>query len=99
MSLAPAASMLRGRGQIFVFEEGLQQFASAVAESDERTPCEKQDKQQPERQSAVACPRPRAETFPRPEEEYEADKQRKDEAKQATGQRGQGDKCEAGKEP
>ena len=33
------------------------------------------------------------------EEEYEADKQRKDEAKQASGQRGQGDKRETGKEP
>ena len=84
-------------GQIFVFEEGLQQFASAVAESDERTPCEEQDKQQPERQSAVACPGPAERSAL--EEEYEADKQRKDEAKQATGQRGQGDKCETGKEP
>ena len=76
---------------------GLQQFASAVAESDERTPCEEQDKQQPERQSAVACPGPAERSAP--EEEHEADKQRKDEAKQATGQRGQGDKCETGKEP
>ena len=84
-------------GQIFVFEEGLQQFASAVAESDERTPCEEQDKQQPERQSSVACPGPSERSAP--EEEYEADKQRKDEAKQATGQRGQGDKRETGKEP
>ena len=84
-------------GQIFVFEEGLQQFASAVAESDERTPCEKQDKQQPERQSAVACPGPAERSAP--EEEYEADKQRKDEAKQASGQRGQGERAIGGRMP
>ena len=98
MSLAPCSFHASRTGARYsFFEEGLQQFASAVAESDERTPCEEQDKQQPERQSSVACPGPAERSAP--EEEHEADKQRKDEAKQATGQRGQGDKCEAGKEP
>lgn len=57
------------------------------------------------RSRTSSSPTPERRRVPRPggtsapEEEHEADKQRKDEAKQATGQRGQGDKRETGKEP